>query len=78
VECIDRGACVPVCPVTAIFALYDLPEKWRHYTELNESYVKGGKFGIEQTHQAKTGGRLVKQCHSLDPSSSPKPDQKRK
>ena len=27
VECIDCGACVPVCPVSAIFALDDLPEK---------------------------------------------------
>ena len=44
VECIDCGACVPVCPVSAIFALDDLPEKWKHYTELNESYVKAGKF----------------------------------
>ena len=26
VECIDCGACVPVCPVSAIFALDDLPE----------------------------------------------------
>jgi NAD-dependent dihydropyrimidine dehydrogenase PreA subunit len=26
IECIDCGACVPVCPVSAIFALDDLPE----------------------------------------------------
>jgi len=44
VECIDCGACVPVCPVSAIFAVADLPEKWKQYTELNESYVKAGKF----------------------------------
>jgi NAD-dependent dihydropyrimidine dehydrogenase PreA subunit len=25
VECIDCGACVPVCPVSAIFELDDLP-----------------------------------------------------
>ena len=35
VECIDCGACVPVCPVSAIFALDDLPEKWKEYTALN-------------------------------------------
>ena len=35
VECIDCGACVPVCPVTAIFPLDDLPEKWRHYAEID-------------------------------------------
>ena len=32
VECIDCGACVPVCPVSAIFALDDLPEKWAEFT----------------------------------------------
>ena len=55
VECIDCGACVPVCPVSAIFALDDLPEKWKHYTEINESYVKGGKFTPEEfaKHAAK-------------------------
>jgi len=44
VECIDCGACVPVCPVSAIFALDDLPEKWHSYIEKNASYVEGGKF----------------------------------
>src|SRR6266849_4137578 len=44
VECIDCGACVPVCPVSAIFALDDLPEKWKQFTEINASYVQGGKF----------------------------------
>ena len=54
VECIDCGACVPVCPVSAMFALDDLPEKWKHYAELNASYVEGGKFKPDQyaKHQA--------------------------
>ena len=38
VECIDCGACVPVCPVSAIFALDDLPEKWKQFTEKNAAY----------------------------------------
>jgi ferredoxin len=38
VECIDCGACVPVCPVSAIFALDDLPEKWKEFTERNAKY----------------------------------------
>src|SRR5947207_2858653 len=56
VECIDCGACVPVCPVSAIFALDDLPEKWKQYAELNESYAKGGKFTPDEyaKHAAKT------------------------
>ena len=33
--CIDCGACVPECPVNAIFAEPDLPTKWGEYKELN-------------------------------------------
>ena len=35
VECIDRDACVPECPVEAIFHVDDLPEEWLPFTELN-------------------------------------------
>ena len=38
VECIDCGACVPVCPVTAIFALDELPDKWQDYVKINADY----------------------------------------
>ena len=38
VECIDCGACVPVCPVSAIFALDDLPAKWNEFTPKNAAY----------------------------------------
>ena len=34
-ECIDCNACVPVCPVEAIFADDEVPDKWEHYTEWN-------------------------------------------
>ena len=37
-ECIDCGACEPVCPVNAIFIQEELPEKWTSYTELNKKY----------------------------------------
>ena len=35
VECIDCGACVPVCPVKAIYAEYELPSKWRAYADID-------------------------------------------
>ncbi len=38
VECIDCGACVPVCPVSAIFTLDDLPEKWASFAQENAAY----------------------------------------
>ena len=40
VECIDCGACVPVCPVTAIFAMEDLPEKWSAFAATNTEFYK--------------------------------------
>ncbi len=35
-ECIDCDACVPVCPVEAIFPDDELPEQWAHYAQWNE------------------------------------------
>jgi ferredoxin len=34
-ECIDCGLCIPECPVQAIYADSDVPEKWQEYIELN-------------------------------------------
>ncbi|HLL72332.1 MAG TPA: ferredoxin family protein [Pyrinomonadaceae bacterium] len=33
--CIDCDACVPECPVEAIFAEDKVPAEWAHYTEIN-------------------------------------------
>ena len=38
VECIDCGACVPVCPVSAIFAAEDLPEQWADFAQKNSAF----------------------------------------
>jgi NAD-dependent dihydropyrimidine dehydrogenase PreA subunit len=37
-ECIGCGACVPVCPVSAIFAADELPEKWRRFEQINAEH----------------------------------------
>jgi ferredoxin len=37
-ECIDCGACVPVCPTNAIFALDDLPADKAAWVETNAAY----------------------------------------
>jgi NAD-dependent dihydropyrimidine dehydrogenase PreA subunit len=34
-ECIDCGACEPMCPVEAIYADLDLPTKWDHFTAID-------------------------------------------
>ena len=34
-ECVDCDACVPVCPVTAIFSDEDLPGEWKQFAAVN-------------------------------------------
>ena len=34
-ECIDCEACVPECPVSAIFEENNVPEKYENYTDIN-------------------------------------------
>lgn len=38
VECIDCGACVPVCEASAIFMLGELPEQWKDAADKNAQY----------------------------------------
>jgi ferredoxin len=38
-ECIDCGACIPECPVEAIFYHADVPTQWQHYIEINAKKV---------------------------------------
>jgi NAD-dependent dihydropyrimidine dehydrogenase PreA subunit len=37
-ECVDCGACEPVCPVEAIFYEDDLPAQWTPYRVDNEEF----------------------------------------
>jgi ferredoxin len=39
-ECIDCGLCEPECPVNAIYAEDDLPEKYKPFIELNAELSK--------------------------------------
>ncbi len=39
-ECIDCGACVPACPVEAIFALDETPQKWESFIPVNAQYYQ--------------------------------------
>jgi ferredoxin len=39
-ECIDCGACEPVCPVKAIFAEDEVPDQWKNFIELNKQFFK--------------------------------------
>ena len=37
-ECVDCGACEPVCPVEAIYYEDDVPEQWTAYTKANVDF----------------------------------------
>ncbi len=38
VECVDCGACVPVCPASAIFALDDVPAENQASIQVNAAH----------------------------------------
>ena len=42
--CIDCGACEPECPVEAIFAENEVPEKWHRFIKINYDW-----FGANQS-----------------------------
>ena len=39
-DCIDCGACIPECPVEAIYLDDNVPDKWTGYVQLNADRVK--------------------------------------
>jgi ferredoxin len=39
-DCIDCGACIPECPVEAIYIDTDVPSKWADYIQLNADRAK--------------------------------------
>ena len=42
-ECIDCGACEPVCPVEAIFEEAATPEKWKQFIQIDADWFKKKK-----------------------------------
>src|SRR3954454_9132139 len=62
VECIDRGACVPVCPVSAIFALDDLPEKWDSYIGRTPTTSRVASSRRVRTRRRNLGGGGLGGC----------------
>ena len=45
-ECVDCGACEPVCPVTAIFYEDDVPPEWKHYIQIEQAFFTDAVSGI--------------------------------
>ena len=47
-ECVDCGACEPVCPVEAIYYEDDLPAQWSAYTEDNARFFTDALPGRDE------------------------------
>lgn len=39
-HCLLCGTCEAVCPTSAVFEEHEVPEKWRHYIELNAAHFR--------------------------------------
>src|SRR5665811_2562511 len=62
-ECVDCGACEPVCPVEAIFYEDDVPSQWTDYTPANVEFF-GDVTGLGSPGGASKVG-LVAKDHPL-------------
>jgi len=38
IDCIDCGACVPVCPTNSVFLLDDVPSEMAEFADANTAY----------------------------------------
>ncbi len=45
-ECIDCGACEPVCPVEAIFYEDDVPPEWEEFYPINVEFFEDEVSGL--------------------------------
>ncbi|MEX2406585.1 MAG: ferredoxin [Actinomycetota bacterium] len=55
-ECVDCDACVPVCPVTAIFTDEDLPAEWKQFAQVNAEWFSDSVTGLESPGGAAQAG----------------------
>jgi ferredoxin len=57
-DCIDCGACLPECPVGAIFPETEVPVKWTQFVQLNAeraSALRANGGPVTQKQEAKKG-----------------------
>jgi ferredoxin len=67
VDCIDCEACVPECPVEAIYAEANVPPQWTDWTRINaeksaELKAIGGEAHITEKQDAKEGPECKKKA----------------
>ena len=65
VDCIDCEACVPECPVEAIFAEANVPPQWSNWTQVNaekSAALKDSGGLITEKQDAKEGAECKKKA----------------
>jgi NAD-dependent dihydropyrimidine dehydrogenase PreA subunit len=73
-ECVDCGACEPVCPVEAIFYEDDVPEQWSVFTAENIQVLRPARIAWRrlQDRPAALRHRLRRQLRH-QPLTAPRP-----
>jgi ferredoxin len=61
-ECIDCGACVPECPVDAIFRETELPTQWQAYLAINAERSAALKETVGGNVREKQDAKLGAGC----------------
>ena len=63
--CVNCDACVPACPIEAIYSEENLPAKFQHYIELN---AEGSKIHpvINQKKDPLPGAKSLEELKALD------------
>jgi ferredoxin len=59
-ECVDCGACEPVCPVEAIFYDDDVPAQWKEFTAANAAFFTEGEEPLGSPGGAANVGPLAR------------------
>jgi NAD-dependent dihydropyrimidine dehydrogenase PreA subunit len=62
-ECVDCGACEPVCPVQAIFYEDDVPDRWSGFTEDNARFFNQPLAGRDAPLGSPGGAARVSPLH---------------
>ena len=68
VDCIDCGACVPECPVEAIFQEDDVPAKWAGAVRLNADRVASAEGGRVAAGDGEAAGVTTRPCGRSRPA----------
>ena len=60
-ECVDCGACEPVCPVEAIYYEDDVPAQWKDYYRANVEFFSelGSPGGASKVGPTNTDHEIV-------------------